>query len=86
MPDCPVTRFDCITCEAGACQLLDRVQPGSPEARIITLEAENDALRTLLARNVVFDSGSAEEAVEALGGWSFVIALVEAHSKVVAHG
>jgi hypothetical protein len=55
------------------------------EARIITLEAENDAQRTLLARNSVFDSGSAEEAVEVLGGWPFMIALVEAHNKAVAH-
>lgn len=85
MADCPVTGFDCITCEGEACQLLGWVQPKSPEARIIKLEAENDALRTLLARNLVFDFGSAEDAVEALGGWPATLARVLEH-KGVSHG
>lgn len=86
MTDCPVTGFDCITCEAEACHILTRAQPTSPEARIITLEAENDTLRTLLARNLVFDVGSAEDAVEALGGWNAIATRVEAHNKGAAHG
>ncbi len=42
-------------------------------------EAEKAALGTLLARNLVFDHGSAEEAVEALGGWHDMTALVDQH-------
>ena len=36
-------------------------------------------LETLLARNLVFDRDSAENAVEALGGWGRMVELVEAH-------
>ncbi|PTX48703.1 hypothetical protein IQ03_02211 [Gemmobacter caeni] len=41
--------------------------------------AEAARLRTLLARNMVFDKGSAEDAADALGGFPAVIELVEAH-------
>lgn len=48
-------------------------------ARIEALEAEKAELRTLLARNLVMDFGSAEEGVDALGGFKEAFALVHAH-------
>lgn len=36
-------------------------------------------LETLLARNLVFDMDSADDALEALGGWGRMVELVAAH-------
>jgi hypothetical protein len=44
------------------------------------------ALKTLLARNLVFDKYSAEDALDALGGWHAMAALVEAHKAKTGGG
>ena len=46
--------------------------------------AENARLRTLLARTLVFERDSAEDAFEVLGGSGEAIALVEAHHAALA--
>ncbi|NTT88520.1 hypothetical protein [Tabrizicola fusiformis] len=38
-------------------------------------------LQVLLARNLVFDLGSAEDALEALGGWGEMLTIVGRHAE-----
>jgi|GEM_PF-6565008 len=65
----------CPICDIAECATHRPVAAPDPQdARISELE-------TLLARNLVFDHGSAEEGVEALGGWANMVARVEAYRE-----
>ena len=38
-------------------------------------------LQVLLARNIVFDRGSAEDALETLGGWEEMLSILGRHAR-----
>lgn len=45
-------------------------------------DAEIERMRALLARNLVFDAGSAEEGLDALGGWGELWKLLDARAAL----
>lgn len=51
------------------------------QIRIETDNARIAELETLLARNLVFDHGAAEDGLDALGGWNRICDLVTAYRE-----
>ena len=60
-------------------ELNTRIQPD--EAQKTDLAAMVKDMETLLARNLVFDHGAAEDGLDALGGWNRMCDLVTAYRE-----
>lgn len=56
--------------------LIDRM-----DRDLTATEQQVGQLQVLLARNLVFDCGSAEDALEALGGWGEMLTILGQHAE-----